>query len=150
MTFKSWEETHNQKVNNILEKLREISPEDIVKYFDFDNMVIYEQDFCPLYASNTKCHDVKTLNCYFCGCPYFKKSDDKPLFMLDGVKIMSTCSINAKEVKAFVLDGIQQCDCSGCDIPHKKSFVTKYINTDGILNSLERVREYQLKFNGSI
>ena len=145
MTFEDWELDHNAKVDIILAKLDNKSDSEIIEYFEFDNMVKNEIDFCPLYSSNTKCHDTKYLNCYFCGCPYFRKSDDKPFYTKEDTKVMSICSIGAKDAKTFVQEGIQQCDCSNCDIPHKEAFVKKYFHGDGVLSSLERVREYQLK-----
>ena len=146
MTFKDWEDNHNKKVNKILDKIKGYSEEEIIEYFDFDNMVLHEPEFCPLYETNTKCHNIKNLSCLFCGCPYFKKSDDKPFYTReDGVKIMSSCQIGAKNASVFIHEGVGQCDCTNCTVPHNESFVKKYFHSDGILNSLERVREYQIK-----
>ena len=68
-------------------------------------MKIKEKDFCPLYDKNKKCHDIENLNCYLCGCPYFRVG-----------KKRSWCSIDAK-------DGYIHQNCSNCTIPHKIQFI---------------------------
>ena len=145
MTFADWTHSHVKKVDEILNKLTDLTDEEVVAYFNFDNMVEKEKDFCPLYETGTKCHDVDNLNCYFCGCPFFKNSDDKPMYMKDSIKVMSICTIGAKESSVFVYDGVQQCDCSKCDIPHKNDFVMKNIKKDiSEITSLIRIKEYDL------
>ena len=93
-------------------------------------MVKNEPDFCPLYGMSKKCHDSKELNCYYCACPYFEESDDEPFGYNDGIKIMSQCSINSTKAGVFVQDGVQQCDCTNCFIPHKAKFALKYLEKE--------------------
>ena len=123
MNFKEWNDQHNIKVTKIMEKINDKTIDQKIEYFSFENMVKHEPDFCPLYKTNTKCHEFSELNCYYCGCPYFKMSDDVPIYINNDIKVMSICSINAKDAKAFIVDGIQQCDCSNCIIPHKPQFI---------------------------
>jgi len=101
----------------------------IVEYFDYDNMAKEESEFCPLYATCTKCHKTeKEFNCYLCGCPYFRESDDKPFSVNEnGTKVMSICSINAKNAGTFIQDGVQQCDCTNCLIPHNPKLSLRFL-----------------------
>jgi len=36
-----------------------LSDDEIIKYFSYDNMVKNELDFCPLYKDNKKCHNIE-------------------------------------------------------------------------------------------
>lgn len=137
MTFKDWTEDHEEKVASILLKLKGQSNKQIASYFHYDNMVEKEPDFCPLYATNTKCHDMKELNCFLCSCPFFKYSDDEPLAVKDGVKVMSQCAINAKEAGKFVTGDAQQCDCTGCTIPHKQRFTESHLELIDPANAIQ-------------
>ncbi|MDD1620719.1 MAG: hypothetical protein LUQ11_04505, partial [Methylococcaceae bacterium] len=64
MSYITWFTEHGNKHKAIVEKLQAkgLSKENIVDYFDFDNMVKSESDFCELYADRKKCHDVENLN----------------------------------------------------------------------------------------
>lgn len=116
MTYEEWIESHAIKHKKLLEKLSHLSDDELIEYFDFDNMVQNEPDFCPLYETNTKCHDIKQLNCYLCACPHFRLENTK-----------SFCAIDAKDGGEFIApDGFIHQDCSKCSIPHK----TKYIETN--------------------
>jgi len=129
MTFSEWVTAHNKRVDVILEKLKDSSVDEVFKYFNYDNMVEAEPDFCPLYKDNTKCHNVGSLNCLLCSCPFFKYSDNMPIHFDMGVKVMSVCTINAKDAGTFTNDRIQQCDCSGCLIPHNEHFVKMHLES---------------------
>ena len=66
---------------------------------------------------------IETLNCFSCGCPYFRLNNDDS-------EILSYCSINHKnggQMKAK--KGIHQ-DCSKCTVPHKVNFVRRNFNKD--------------------
>jgi len=78
MTYLSCFEEHAQKHEKIMNKLlsKDFSKEQIIQYFDFDNMVKQEKDFCLLYKENKKCHDMQSLNCYLCACPNFRFNDE--------------------------------------------------------------------------
>ena len=79
MTFAEWERSHNAKVVSILVKLKGKSDIEVIRHFDYDNMAKEESEFCPLYDIGEKCHKTdKPFNCYLCGCPYFRESDDEP------------------------------------------------------------------------
>ena len=89
MSYKSWFETHAKKHKKIVDKLAHLSDDEVIAYFDFDNMVKNEPDFCPLYKDNKKCHDTKELNCYLCACPNFRFDDESiKEIVLDGIKII--------------------------------------------------------------
>ena len=119
MTYEEWIESHASLHKTIVDKLQHMSHNEIVEYFEFENMVKNEPDFCPLYKDNKKCHEIEQLNCYFCACPHFRLDTDK-----------SFCSIESKDGGEFVgPDGFVHQDCSKCSIPHK----TKYI-----LNNFDR------------
>lgn len=129
MTYKEWFINHGKKHSKIVSKLSNLSDEEIIDYFDFDNMREKEEDFCPLYKKNKKCHDMDNLNCYMCACPYFR-FDDNGIFR-DGKNIVkSICSINAKESSTITHDGVTHLNCSNCLLPHKKSFIAKNFSRD--------------------
>ncbi len=108
--------------------------EQIIDYFDFDNMVKKENDFCPLYKDNKKCHDMDNLNCYLCACPNFRFNDDG-LSTYGNALILSKCEINNGATLAHS-NSIHQ-DCSSCSVPHHKAFVDKNFS----LNWLEIMRK---------
>ena len=121
MSYISWINQHAIKHKELVKKLSHLSDEEMIDYFDFDNMVKNEIDFCPLYKDNKKCHDIEELNCYLCACPNFRLSDTK-----------STCNINSKDGGSIVSkkDGFIHQDCSKCSVPHKKDYVKKNFNRD--------------------
>lgn len=131
MSYTTWFENHAQKHKNIVEKLvaKGYSQEQIINYFDFDNMVKEENDFCPLYKDNKKCHDMQELNCYLCACPNFRFDDDGIKKVADKTQF-SFCDIDSKDGEQGVYgDKIHQ-NCSGCLVPHHKSYVEKNFNLD--------------------
>lgn len=120
MTYEYWINQHQLKHKKIIEKLHFLSDNEIIEYFDFNNMVKNEIDFCPLYKENKKCHDVEKLNCYLCACPLFRLSTMK-----------SSCVINSRFGGEFKTDdGFIHQDCTNCDIPHKVSYVRKNFSKD--------------------
>lgn len=131
MGYQTWFKEHGNKHKLIVDKLSEqgLQKDEIIEYFDFENMVDKEPDFCPLYSKNKKCHDINKLNCYLCACPYFRfneagfeKKNNKTVF--------SNCSINSKKGRLGEYgDKIHQ-DCSKCTVPHKEKFVAKNYDLD--------------------
>jgi Zn-finger protein len=131
MGYKSWFNKHTLKHKNIVDKLlsKNYTKEQIIDYFEFDNMVKKENDFCPLYVDNKKCHDMKKLNCYLCACPNFR-FNDSGIKQIDKNTQYSFCNIGSKEGRQGIYgDKIHQ-DCSNCTIPHAKSYVEKYFDLD--------------------
>jgi len=131
MSYKSWFDEHAAKHKKIVEKLLACgnSKKEIIDYFEFENMVANEPDFCPLYADNKKCHDTEYLNCYLCACPNFRFNDAGVEKVEEKIKY-SFCSIDSKDGKAGVYgDAIHQ-DCSKCGVPHAKSYVEKHFDLD--------------------
>jgi len=129
MTYIEWFNEHAKKHKTIVDKLvaKGYSKEQIIDYFDFDNMVNAEPDFCLLYQDNKKCHNMEKLNCYLCACPYFRFNDEG-LGLYNEFKILSKCDIhNGKE---FAVEKSIHHDCSNCTVPHHKSFVEKNFNLD--------------------
>lgn len=115
---------HAKKHAKIVEKLLLLNyeKEKIVEYFEYENMKVFEKEFCELYAKNKKCHEIENLNCYFCGCPHFRFSDSG-IYKEGDFTIYSRCdkrSIDAKE--AIFGKNIHQ-DCSSCKIPHTKEYI---------------------------
>ena len=124
MTYLEWFENHAKKHSQIIKKLKGKSKQEIIEYFKFENMVKNEPNFCPLYQKNRKCHDLEYLNCYFCGCPYFR-------FLPNASKgKVSYCSIDSKY--ASFTKGTEKIhlDCSNCKVPHTKGFVSKNFDLD--------------------
>jgi hypothetical protein len=131
MGYSEWFKQHGGMHKAIIDKCIEkgMSQEEIVDYFDFDNMVENENDFCPLYKENKKCHDLESLNCFLCACPYFRfkdagfeKREDKTLF--------SYCSIDSKKGRTGEYGDALHQDCSNCVVPHKRKFVSKNYDED--------------------
>ncbi len=129
MSYFSWFESYLHKRTQIVTSLVEkgYDKEAIIDYFVFENMTLCEQDFCPLYKTKQKCHQVDYLNCYFCGCPHFY-FDESGILSQKNVVIKSQCHINSKKAKVFV-DAYHNVhlDCSLCHVPHTKTFVHRYI-----------------------
>ena len=120
MSYTTWIKNHSIKHKRIINKLSSLSDDEIIKYFDFDNMVKNEPDFCPLYKENKKCHDMEKLNCYLCACP---------LFRLDLKQ--SYCEINSKYgTKKEGKDGFIHQNCSNCNIPHQVPYIKKNFSKD--------------------
>lgn len=131
MSYSSWLAEHAAKHKKIVEKLlqKEFTKEQIIDYFDFENMVKEEPDFCPLYAEHKKCHDMEQLNCYLCACPYFRFNDEGFEKVEEKTKY-SFCDIDSKDGRAGVYgDAIHQ-DCSGCHVPHHRAYVRKHFDFD--------------------
>ena len=129
MTYKEWFESHAKKHSTIVSKLEHLSDEELIRYFRFENMVKMEPEFCPLYKTATKCHDMEDLNCYLCACPNFQ-FDDTGLKQVGDKTLFSTCAIDAKEGKQFISDQAIHHDCSGCIIPHKEAYIREHFSRD--------------------
>jgi Zn-finger protein len=129
MSYTSWFNAHATKHMSIVKKLlsKGYTKEQIIDYFDFDNMVKEENDFCPLYKEPKKCHDMESLNCYLCACPNFR-FDDEGLGEYNNSKILSKCSIN--NGKKFAGDKVIHQDCSKCSVPHHRAYVEKNFDLD--------------------
>ena len=131
MTYTQWFEDHANKHKQIVSKLitQKFSKEQIIDYFDFDNMVKSESGFCPLYKDNKKCHDMENLNCYLCACPNFRFNDEGIKAVEENTQY-SFCDIESKDGKQGVYgDSIHQ-DCSKCGVPHHRSYVEKHFDLD--------------------
>ncbi len=129
MSYHSWFEAHALKHASIVTKLQEkhYDEDAIIEYFDFENMVKKEPDFCPLYAQNKKCHELKQLNCYLCACPNFRFNDNG-LSEEKSVTQFSFCNIDSKDGKQGHYGNAIHQDCSGCSVPHHKEYVKKYFD----------------------
>lgn len=129
MSYESWFNDFAKKHKVIVDKLvtNNFSKDEIIDYFDFDNMVKEENSFCPLYKDNKKCHDMESLNCYLCACPNFR-FNDAGIKTFNDKKIMSECDIDNGE--KFAGDGVIHQNCSTCSVPHHKSYVNKNFDLD--------------------
>ncbi len=131
MSYKSWFSEHADKHKLIVEKLldKNYTKEQIIDYFDFESMVKNENDFCPLYIDNKKCHDMESLNCYLCACPNFR-FDDAGIQKVEQNTQYSFCNIESKDGEQGLYgDKIHQ-NCSGCGVPHHRSYVEKHFDFD--------------------
>ena len=129
MTYLEWFESHAIKHESIMKTLSHLSDDEVIEYFVYENMQEKHPDFCPLYADNTKCHEMEDLNCYFCACNHFRFSDEG--LKKEGDKIIySNCYIKAKEGKRFESENAIHQDCSDCLIPHKRAVIHKYFSRD--------------------
>lgn len=128
MSYLEWVEAHAKKHAALMQKLkaRGLSKEQIIDYFDFDNMRKKEEEFCELYAAGRKCHSMKKLNCFLCACPCFRFYNT-PLTK-ESVTIVSECSIASKNGKALMVKNERHQDCSGCIVPHSRKYVETSYN----------------------
>ncbi len=131
MSYIKWFEQHSLKHKNIVDKLlkKGFVKDQIIDYFDYDNMVKNEVSFCPLYAKDKKCHDMDELNCYLCACPNFRFNDNG-IKKYEDKQQYSFCNIDSKDGKQSTYgDKIHQ-NCSLCTIPHHKDYIYKYFEYD--------------------
>ncbi len=131
MTYSQWFESHAAAHGKIVEKLVALGygKDQIIAYFDFDNMVTAEPAFCPLYAEKTKCHDMEKLNCYLCACPHFRFKDEG-IRTEEGKTVYSECAIASKEGKAGIYGNAIHQDCSSCTVPHHPAYIDKMFDTE--------------------
>lgn len=129
MRYEEWFEQHAQKHQKIVEKLlaKGLTQEQIIDYFEYENMAKEEIDFCPLYKMGKKCHDMEKLNCYLCGCPNFRFNDNG-LDTYNSMKILSHCDIH--NGSTIGRGGTIHQDCSKCTVPHHKAYVSKKFDFD--------------------
>lgn len=129
MTYTEWVNDHAIKHQTIMQKLTDLCDDEVIEYFRFENMLIAEPDFCPLYAEGKKCHDIASLNCYLCACPHFVFDDDG-LYHDKGHTTYSKCSIDSKKATLFTSDTATHLDCSACILPHNEKYVKKHFSRD--------------------
>jgi hypothetical protein len=129
MGYREWFDRHGAKHNAIVAKLAHLSDEEIIAYFRYDNMVIHEPDFCPLYAEKKQCHEMENLNCYLCACPHFR-FDDAGLDREGDFLRKSTCAIGAREGGEIRHDDVIHHDCSACLLPHREAFIAHRFDRD--------------------
>ncbi|MDD5372826.1 MAG: hypothetical protein PHO62_05310 [Sulfurimonas sp.] len=129
MSYDEWFDKHADKHKKIVYKLvaNGYTKEQIIDYFEYENMAKEEIDFCPLYKDNKKCHEMEKLNCYLCGCPNFRFNDEG-LGEYNEFKILSRCEINNGE--KFAGKGVIHQNCSKCTVPHHKVYVKKNFDLD--------------------
>ena len=132
MDYKQWFEEQANRHKDLITKLRQknFTDEQIITYFEFNNMVVNEPDFCLLYQEKKKCHDIAYLSCFLCACPNFRFNDDGLDVTKAGNQRLSLCSINSSKSDVFVYDKKEHLDCSKCTVPHTKTYVTKHFDED--------------------
>jgi hypothetical protein len=119
VSYISWFEKHSCKHQKIVKK---VAKENLVYYFRWENISKTDVDFCPLFAQNKKCHEMKNLNCYLCACPNFRFDDSAK-------KLKSWCDIDSKDGSQINHNGVIHQDCSACTIPHDEGYIKKYFDT---------------------
>lgn len=126
MSYFKWYVTHGKKHNALVQTLcsQGLNSQEIIDYFRYENMLIKEPLFCPLYANKEKCHNIRYLNCYLCACPHFRFSDFG-IGNEDDVCIKSECAIGSRKSKRFFYEKEIHLDCSACTIPHTHGFIKK-------------------------
>ena len=129
MSYINWFQTHGEKHKAIMDKLTQLSDDEVIEYFRFENMLEKEPDFCPLYKDNKKCHDMKELNCYLCACPNFR-FDDNGFKKVEEKTLYSTCDIESKDGSQYFTDDAIHQNCSGCLVPHHEAYIKKIFDRD--------------------
>ena len=127
MSYTQWFKKHSQKHKNIVEKLqhKNYTQQQIIEYFKYENMVIKEINFCPLYKDKKKCHNIEELNCYLCACPNFRFCDDG-IKKIDDKTQYSFCAINSKDSKQSIYNTKIHQNCSECSIPHHQAYIQEH------------------------
>jgi hypothetical protein len=142
MGYTQWMQQHADKHAKIINKLLQnnYTQEEIIAYFDFENMKEKEVDFCPLYAKNKKCHEIQELNCYLCACPNFRFHDNGIRKKENKIQY-SYCSIDSKDGKEGVYGEKIHQDCTGCSIPHTKTYVKQHfdLNWKNIMSNCQEI-----------
>jgi hypothetical protein len=142
MSYEEWFEAHAAKHKKIVDKLvaKGLCEDEIIDYFEYENMAKEEIDFCPLYAEGKKCHEMEKLNCYLCGCPNFR-FDDEGIDEYNGMKILSKCDINNGSKLAH--GGFIHQNCSKCTVPHHSAYIKKKFDLDWkkIMNKCKLTKE---------
>ena len=139
MSYSSWFNTHGNKHKEIVERLKHLSDDEIIKYFRFDNMVEKEPNFCPLYKENKKCHESDELNCYLCACPNFRFKDEG-FEKVEDKTLYSKCNINSKDGSQYISSEAIHQNCAGCFVPHSEQYIKKYFSRDWF-KVMENVRK---------
>lgn len=131
MQYIEWFDAHAARHRAVVGKLRArgLDKAAIIAYFDFDNMVVNEPHFCPLYATKTKCHAMTRLNCYLCACPHFRFCDVGLETTTEGTRF-SRCAIAAKQSADMQYGDAIHLDCSACTLPHHTGFVRRCFDDD--------------------
>jgi hypothetical protein len=129
MTYTQWLSLHVKKHRAIIQKLDGLNEEEIIEYFEYENMKKNEPDFCPLYVQDKKCHDMEELNCYLCACPHFRFCDSG-VKKVKGKTLFSFCKIDSKNGNFFESDEAIHQDCSYCTLPHTKKFIINFFDKD--------------------
>lgn len=129
MKYSEWHKNHGEKHAKIMEKLKDLTDDEVIEYFRFDNMVEKENDFCPLFKDNKKCHDYEELNCYLCACPNFR-FDDEGIKKQEGKTLYSYCSIDSKKGAQYKGEDYIHQNCSACLVPHKEKYIKKHFKRD--------------------
>jgi len=152
VSYDEWLKEFKAKRSEIVRRLVAdgYSDREIAAYFEFDNMKVKQDKFCPLYSQNKKCHNVEYLNCFNCACPYFEIIDEP--IEIDDRKLVSWCTIDSKYAKLFVDDNDNvHCDCTDCTVPHTKKSAVKYVSretftyrVDDSSSFLDTLRSFQL------
>lgn len=114
MSYELWHEEHAKKHKAIVDKLSHLSDDEIIEYFDYENLKSKEPEFCPLFKDNKKCHHMENINCYLCACPNFRVDKTK-----------SFCAIDSKDGGSIEHNGFIHQDCSKCTVPHKKDYIKR-------------------------
>ncbi len=129
MSYSSWFQAHGKKHQEIMDRLIHLSDNEVIEYFRFENMLLKEPDFCPLYAKNKKCHEGEELNCYLCACPNFRFEDEG--FKEQEKRILySKCNINSKDGSQYISETAIHQNCAGCFVPHDESYIKKNFDRD--------------------
>lgn len=128
MTYTEWYRQHAKKHAALVQSLSHLTKDELIEYFDFDNMKQKHPEFCPLYVDNKKCHDVEHLNCYFCACMHFRFDDNGIDNKSTNKRVYSYCSIESKNSSIFENAESIHNDCSQCIVPHKIHAIKKYFH----------------------
>lgn len=127
MGYLDWFNAHAAKHKKIVQKLANLDKNQIIDYFEYENMKLKEPDFCVLYAKNKKCHDIENLNCYLCACPNFR-FNDSGFNSQEGNLLLSFCNISSKDGAQIVSKNKIHQDCTKCTVPHLKDYVQKHFS----------------------
>jgi Zn-finger protein len=121
MSYIDWFKKHGEKHQKLIKKLlnKGLNQDEIIEYFEYENLKLNESEFCILFAQNKKCHNMQKLNCYLCACPNFRFTTNS-----------SYCAINSKD--GTKINNTHQ-NCTNCTIPHHKNYIESKFSFDWFL-----------------
>lgn len=90
--------------------------EELIESYDYENQKKVNLHGCICYEQDVKCHNLESLNCFFCYCPNYDRTIKE-----------GACKINNPKGKYIDNHEGKIWDCSDCDFPHTRENAVKLL-----------------------